>query len=132
MNTSHSFTASFLLVLIGLFSVFSFQLPYSRPEKPAACAAAPLGRGAFLESVLGGGAAAAALLAGGGPGAALAKDGKEGTKDDPKFQNCVSKCVYFCTKPKGSETKERSECIKPCKEQCATSKEQLLMGSPKQ
>lgn len=54
----------------------------------------------------------------------------KGTKEDPEYQACLSKCVYDCTKPKGEEQKSRSECIPECKRKCATTKEQLLTGTP--
>ena len=54
----------------------------------------------------------------------------KGTKEDPAYQTCLSKCIYDCTKPKGEEQKSRGECIPECKKQCATTKEQLLMGTP--
>ena len=54
----------------------------------------------------------------------------KGTKQDPAYQACLSQCVYDCTKPKGDEQKTRSECIPECKKQCATSKEQLFLGTP--
>jgi hypothetical protein len=54
----------------------------------------------------------------------------KGTKEDPAFQACLSKCMYACTKPKGEEQKSRSECLPDCKQQCATNKSQLLRGEP--
>ena len=54
-----------------------------------------------------------------------------GTKSDPKFQACLSTCMYECTKPKGDEQKSRSECLPECKQKCAETKEQLLKGTPK-
>lgn len=55
----------------------------------------------------------------------------KGTKKDPAYEACISKCMYECTKPKGQEQKSRAECLPDCKKQCATTKEQLLMGTPK-
>mmetsp|Transcript_1696 Transcript_1696/g.2418 ORF Transcript_1696/g.2418 Transcript_1696/m.2418 type:complete len:137 (+) Transcript_1696:158-568(+) len=55
----------------------------------------------------------------------------KGTKADPAYQACLSKCVFECTKPKGDEQKSRAECIPECKQKCATSKEQLMIGTPK-
>uniref|UniRef100_A0A7S1XTU1 Uncharacterized protein n=1 Tax=Phaeomonas parva TaxID=124430 RepID=A0A7S1XTU1_9STRA len=63
------------------------------------------------------------------PTAAMAKDTK-GTKDDKEFQNCLSRCLYECTKPPSQNT--RQECYPICKKQCATSDAQLLLGQPKQ
>ena len=54
----------------------------------------------------------------------------KGTKADPKYQACVSECIYECTKPKGDEQKSRAECIPECKKKCATSKAQLMVGTP--
>ena len=54
----------------------------------------------------------------------------KGTKKDPAYKACVSKCLYECTKPKGEEQKSRAECIPECKKTCATSKEQLMTGTP--
>ena len=54
----------------------------------------------------------------------------KGTKKDPAYEACVSKCLYECTKPKGEEQKSRAECIPECKKTCATSKEQLMTGTP--
>jgi hypothetical protein len=80
-------------------------------------------RGAFL-------AAGVALWA---PSAALAAsvpDGIKGTKEDPTFQACLSKCVYECTKPKGElQQRARAECLPECKQKCATTKAQLMKGT---
>mmetsp|Transcript_8906 Transcript_8906/g.12946 ORF Transcript_8906/g.12946 Transcript_8906/m.12946 type:complete len:126 (+) Transcript_8906:105-482(+) len=64
---------------------------------------------------------------------ALAKEpdpALKGTKKDPEYQTCISQCVYECTKPKGVETKLRQECIPECKAKCATTKQQLMVGTP--
>lgn len=95
----------------------------SSPEPMPTCSAAPSTlsrRGAFAKAVL----PAMAALAGGST-AAFAK-GAEGTKDDSKYQACLGKCIYYCTKPKGSEQKSRQECIPGCKKECATSDKQLF------
>jgi hypothetical protein len=55
----------------------------------------------------------------------------KGTKEDPKYQACLSTCMYDCTKPKGDEQKSRSECLPECKKKCATTKAQLMTGAPK-
>jgi hypothetical protein len=68
------------------------------------------------------------------PNPAFAADdsaAKKGTKEDPKFQACLSLCMYDCTKPKGVEQRSRSECLPECKQKCATTKQQLLLGTPK-
>jgi hypothetical protein len=54
----------------------------------------------------------------------------KGTKNDPQFEACLSRCVYECTKAKGSEQRSRSECLPECKASCATTKEQRLIGKP--
>jgi hypothetical protein len=54
----------------------------------------------------------------------------KGTKKDPSFEACLSKCMYECTKPKGAEQKSRAECLPECKKSCAKSKEQLMLGLP--
>ena len=53
-----------------------------------------------------------------------------GTKQDPKYEACLSKCMYDCTKPKGMEQKSRAVCLPECKAQCATTKQQLMIGTP--
>lgn len=55
----------------------------------------------------------------------------KGTKEDPAYQACLGQCIYDCTKPKGMEQKSRAECIPECKSKCATTKQQLMMGTPK-
>ena len=67
------------------------------------------------------------------PDPAHAKDvdpALKGTKADPAFQACLGQCMYECTKPKGSEQRSRAECLPECKSKCATSKEQLMTGTP--
>jgi hypothetical protein len=54
----------------------------------------------------------------------------KGTKADPAFQSCVSLCMYECTKPKADEQKSRQECLPECKAKCATTKAQLMIGTP--
>jgi hypothetical protein len=53
-----------------------------------------------------------------------------GTKQDPKYEACLSQCMYDCTKPKGMEQKSRAVCLPECKAQCATTKQQLMLGTP--
>jgi len=68
------------------------------------------------------------------PSVAFAKDidpAVKGTKKDPKYESCVSSCMFECTKPKGDEQKSRAECLPGCKKECATTKEQLMIGAPK-
>jgi hypothetical protein len=54
----------------------------------------------------------------------------KGTKKDPGYESCVSQCMYECTKPKGNEQMSRSQCLPGCKKQCATTKAQLMVGTP--
>ena len=57
-----------------------------------------------------------------------------GGKDDKKFQECLSKCVYEQTKiAKGIakvEVVSRTEAYAICKPQCATSKDQARASPP--
>lgn len=62
--------------------------------------------------------------------AADTNDALKGTKQDPEFEACLGKCLYECTKPKGVEQKSRTECRAECKASCATTKAQLLKGTP--
>lgn len=67
------------------------------------------------------------------PLTASAKDSDastKGTKADPAFQACISTCMYECTKPKADEQKTRQECLPECKAKCATTKAQLMVGTP--
>eukprot|EP01039_Chlorochromonas_danica_P003243 gene3244-3553_t len=56
-----------------------------------------------------------------------------------EFEVCLSKCIFEETKPppvgasveRLTVTRPRGEIIRDCKKQCATSPEQLLLGSPK-
>lgn len=83
-------------------------------------------------------ASALACMAVGSP--AFAKD-SEGTKQDKKFELCVSKCIFLATKPPpaGSDmvrleetsSRTRVDIIRACRIECATTKEQLLLGKPK-
>lgn len=89
-------------------------------------------RGSFLQQACAGVATMSFLAR--YPEPALAKEvdpAVKGTKSDPAFQACISKCVYECTLPKGEEQKSRAECLPECKQKCAKTKEQLMMGSPK-
>eukprot|EP00560_Eucampia_antarctica_P000462 CAMPEP_0197833002 /NCGR_PEP_ID=MMETSP1437-20131217/17229_1 /TAXON_ID=49252 ORGANISM="Eucampia antarctica, Strain CCMP1452" /NCGR_SAMPLE_ID=MMETSP1437 /ASSEMBLY_ACC=CAM_ASM_001096 /LENGTH=120 /DNA_ID=CAMNT_0043436721 /DNA_START=209 /DNA_END=571 /DNA_ORIENTATION=+ len=89
-----------------------------------------LNRGAFLRTSF---AAITGVVMTSSPAYAKDVDPKlKGTKEDPGYQNCISKCVYECTKPKGDEQKTRLECIPDCKKECATNKAQLMIGTPKQ
>ena len=85
-------------------------------------------RAQFLQNVLGAATATVALPA-------YAKDvdaSIQGTKKDPNYEKCLSVCMYDCTKPKGSEQKSRQECLPECKQMCAKTKAQLMLGTPKE
>ncbi|GMI04974.1 hypothetical protein TrVE_jg8171 [Triparma verrucosa] len=90
-----------------------------------------ISRSSFLKN-----AAPAALISTiglvGGVESCSAKGSDAGTKSDPKYTNCMSLCLFSCQKPKGVDQKSRAECIPPCKSECASSKEQLMIGTPKQ
>jgi hypothetical protein len=74
---------------------------------------------------------AASLLLAPLPAVAAKEDpALKGTKKDPGYEACLSTCMYECTKPKGDEQKSRKECLPECKQKCATTKEQLMIGSP--
>lgn len=59
-----------------------------------------------------------------------APENVKGTKKDPAYEACLSKYIYDCTKPKGEFTKDRSECRQEAKKACATTKQQLMLGTP--
>jgi hypothetical protein len=124
----------------GLQAVSSAFTTTCRGHQPASATTALFAvqdtsssRSAFLSSI---GAAATALtvavVVSGGPPPALAGDDAslKGTKKDPAFEVCLSKCMYECTKPKGAEQKSRMECLPECRQKCATTKAQLLKGEP--
>mmetsp|Transcript_1462 Transcript_1462/g.2438 ORF Transcript_1462/g.2438 Transcript_1462/m.2438 type:complete len:206 (+) Transcript_1462:135-752(+) len=50
---------------------------------------------------------------------------KKGSKEDKAYQLCLSNCLYKCTVPRAGPAKERTECIRECKDECATTPEQL-------
>lgn len=98
-------------------------------DRSAVKTAAQLDRSNFL-AIMAAGVTASMF----GVSPASAKEENEalkGTKKDPTFEACLSQCIYDCTKPKGAEQKSRKECLPECKQQCATSKNQLLRGDPK-
>jgi len=84
-------------------------------------------RAAFLSTAA---TSSLVLLGGGSAHAATVDPAIKGTKNDPAFQACLSQCMYDCTKPKGAEQKSRTECLPECKQKCATTKAQLLKGTP--
>ena len=46
------------------------------------------------------------------------KDSDAGTKKDPKYLSCLNDCVPRCLGPPGSQSKERTECIAECQDEC--------------
>ena len=70
--------------------------------------------------------------------AAFAKD-STGTKSDKGFELCLSKCTFAASRPPpaGSPTERltvtmtRGETITMCKQKCAKTKEQTMIGEPK-
>lgn len=115
----------YTVLLLALSAILAAALapPSSRSDSPPR--PVPLqSRAAFFSS------AASLLLI---PSMASAKsvDPKlAGTKKDPKFEACLSQCMYECTKPKGEEQRSRTECLPECKQKCAVNKEQLMLGVP--
>lgn len=97
-------------------------------------------RSAFFRNTIVAVAAVAAVAAGWAtkPGVGAAEDKTTvdpalmGTKKDPAYESCVSNCLYDCTKPKGlaEGQKSRRECLPECKATCATTKQQLMIGTP--
>ncbi|KAA8498799.1 hypothetical protein FVE85_6384 [Porphyridium purpureum] len=55
----------------------------------------------------------------------VASKPKRGTKEEKTYQLCLSECIYKCTVPRAGPARERSECIRECKDECATTAEQL-------
>mmetsp|Transcript_4012 Transcript_4012/g.16900 ORF Transcript_4012/g.16900 Transcript_4012/m.16900 type:complete len:117 (-) Transcript_4012:1608-1958(-) len=53
------------------------------------------------------------------------KKPKKGTKEEKSYQLCLSQCLYNCTQPKPTLAKDRGECRTECKDECATTAEQL-------
>eukprot|EP00752_Nemacystus_decipiens_P001368 g1357.t1 len=64
--------------------------------------------------------------------AADAKDDPalKGTKADPEFVTCLSDCIYYCTKDK-EQSRSRQECIPECRQTCAKTKAQGMLGAPR-
>lgn len=103
------------------------QLAYAfgvTSDRPTSVSSTDMSRSHFLATIGG-------LVACAAPAAAKESESLKGTKKDPVFEQCLSVCMYECTKPKGVEQKSRAECLPECKEKCATSKAQLMKGDPK-
>jgi len=119
-----------LLLLALVLVQWTADVGAYNSQRPAASTAPSDRRAAFF-----GIATASASLLGlvCAPTSVLAKDvdpALKGTKADPAYQACMSISLYDCTKAKGGEQKSRAECIPECKAKCATSKEQLMVGTP--
>eukprot|EP00569_Conticribra_weissflogii_P007255 CAMPEP_0171328014 /NCGR_PEP_ID=MMETSP0878-20121228/390_1 /TAXON_ID=67004 /ORGANISM="Thalassiosira weissflogii, Strain CCMP1336" /LENGTH=128 /DNA_ID=CAMNT_0011827833 /DNA_START=52 /DNA_END=438 /DNA_ORIENTATION=- len=115
--------ASLALAIICITTGYSAP---SKPIRPSPRSSQQLDRTTFLTT------AAATFLTFLPATPAFAKDdpSKKGTKADPEFQACLSQCMYECTKPKGSEQRSRAECLPDCKKKCATTKAQMMIGTP--
>lgn len=121
----------FIIGLVASSEAFSLGGPKCNSHSQEVSNELLLGRGAFLQSSFAT-IAGISIISTSSPAYAKTVDPKlKDTKDDPAYQNCISKCVYECTKPKGDEQKSRSECLPECKQKCATSKAQLMIGTPK-
>jgi hypothetical protein len=121
-----------LLLLVSTASAFlpSILAPARQTTVLPAAAAAGMTRFEFISTIMTTTAAATVSFF---PMAASAKEidpAIKGTKADPVYQNCVSVCMYECTKPKADEQKTRQECLPECKVKCATNKAQLMIGVP--
>ena len=121
-----------LLSLITLIVTLPLSNSYGVAETRKNDLRAPLmSRTSFMTAVVAG---AATVTTGFGVPPASAKDAVDpklqGTKQDPEFEACLSKCLYECTKPKGVEQRSRKECLPECKSSCAKTKEQLMLGKP--
>jgi len=140
MKTSQSLFA--LLSLVLVLSARSFSVgpgaaggadtsSLASTEEHTSCTADNIGRRSALSNIFAAGAAIVVTSASSSPAyAGQADPALKGTKKDPAYEACLSKCLYECTKPKGEEQKSRAECIPECKTKCATTKEQLLTGTP--
>lgn len=116
------------VISVLVVCIFSLTEAFGVPSGESNNCQSEISRSNFL-SVVGGVAAGTVLMV---PGAEAKEDpAVKGTKKDPAFEACLSKCMYDCTKPKGNEQKSRAECLPECKQQCATNKSQLLKGEPK-
>jgi len=122
------------LYLVLLFALFANVSAFARfPQTKLSSTdlrAERCSRAYFLQTSFVG----AITLSGAFPQAAIAaktNPALTGTKNDPKFESCLSKCIYDCTKPKVDEQLSRSQCVPICKKQCATTDAQLLKGRPK-
>ena len=115
------------LALAFLYNVEAYSTPQSSSQNK------PMNRLTFLQKSITATTLATTAISTNINSAAYAKEidpAVKGTKADPAYQACLSKCVFECTKPKGDEQKSRAECIPECKQKCATSKEQLMIGTP--
>ncbi len=112
-----------VVAIIGITSGYSTPQKSSSPVQQNSQQSRIVSRQSFLTTV----ASTSCLTFLGTQQPAFAKEidpALKGTKNDPEFQACLSKCVYDCTKPKGAEQKSRGECLPECKKTCAKTKEQ--------
>ena len=132
MTSARPITALIVAVLVIAISGSSItsSSAYSTPkstQKLTRSSSQPINRGAFLAKTS---AACLTFLSTSQP--AFAKDDAalKGTKKDPEFEACLGNCLYECTKPKGAEQRSRKECIPECRSKCATTKQQMMTGTP--
>jgi hypothetical protein len=115
-------------------AVAALKSHHSDSDSDSAATTGMQSRARFLSTF----AAAVVSTAVGVAGSALPADAADtkidpavkGTKKDPGYESCVSQCMYECTKPKGNEQMSRTQCLPGCKKQCATTKAQLMVGTP--
>ena len=123
--------AYFSALMALVVSVVAFSVPDQSQSRPSQ-EAHVVSRAQWLQSSMS--FAAGVAMMGTTATPAFAKDDAavKGTKKDPSFEACLSTCMYECTKPKGVEQKSRQECLPECKSKCATTKAQLMTGTPKE
>lgn len=127
MKVVHYFSALIALISITV-SVMAFGVPSNGQSRQAQFQQTEMSRSQWLQSAFAG------MVVLGTSTPAFAKDeaAVKGTKKDPAFESCLSTCMYECTKPKGVEQKSRQECLPECKAKCATTKAQLMKGTPRE
>lgn len=103
------------------------QPPPPPPASVSPAAAAAVATRRHLLALAASSVAAAALLPA-PPAAAISWPGSaKGTKRDGGYRRCLSSCLSRCMAPPrdGGGAKERSVCVVECKDECATTAEQL-------
>lgn len=100
---------------------------YNRPGF-SSLAPATLSRSEWLQTAAG--SVAAMVMAAPAANAKDVDSALKGTKKDPTFEECLSQCVYECTKPKGEEQKSRAQCLGECKKTCGKTNAQRNALTP--